>query len=245
MRTISLTDLPGKRKELEEKGFAIFPPLYTNEEIKKILALVADADPARPSFRRSAGLFAIRQLVKEIPRIWEYIYRPGFASLVNGLFGEGYFLVKSIYFVKPADSNWFVPFHQDLSIAVDRKEQLEGYGPWTSRESGIAVQPPASLLEDNFTVRIHLDETDESNGALRVVPGSHRKGVYRPETVDWESESEALCPVEAGGLMIMRPLLLHASGRNRSNKKRRVIHLECSRQALPAPLQWAEAAPRL
>jgi ectoine hydroxylase-related dioxygenase (phytanoyl-CoA dioxygenase family) len=73
-----------------------------------------------------------------------------------------------------------------------------------------------------------------------VVPGSHRKGICRPETIDWTKEREAICPVPEGGIMLMHPLLLHASGRSTSHRKRRVIHLECSNQALPAPLYWSE-----
>ena len=38
------------------------------------------------------------------------------------------------------------------------------------------VQPPTAILEQMLTVRIHLDRTDESNGALKVIPGSHRQG---------------------------------------------------------------------
>jgi ectoine hydroxylase-related dioxygenase (phytanoyl-CoA dioxygenase family) len=42
------------------------------------------------------------------------------------------------------------------------------------------------------TVRIHLDDTDENNGALRVVPKSHLKGIYRPETIDWTIETKSV-----------------------------------------------------
>jgi hypothetical protein len=44
----------------------------------------------------------------------------------------------------------------------------------------------------------------------------------------------------AGGFMIMRPLLMHASYRTTSNKQRRVIHIEFSRQELPSEINWAE-----
>jgi ectoine hydroxylase-related dioxygenase (phytanoyl-CoA dioxygenase family) len=97
------------------------------------------------------------------------------------------------------------------------------------------------MLENNFTIRIHLDDTDENNGALRVIPGSHRKGIYRAETIDWSIESEVVCNVLKGGIMIMRPLILHASSRTKNNHKRRVAHIEFSNQQLPSPLLWSEA----
>ncbi|HYO22680.1 MAG TPA: phytanoyl-CoA dioxygenase family protein, partial [Flavisolibacter sp.] len=91
-----------------------------------------------------------------------------------------------------------------------------------------------------FTIRIHLDDTDDNNVALRVVPKSHLKGIYRPETIDWNNETEEICNVRKGGIMIMRPLLLHASSRTTNNQKRRVIHIEFSSSNLPAPLVWSE-----
>ncbi|HEY0029114.1 MAG TPA: hypothetical protein VGC65_00035 [Bacteroidia bacterium] len=43
-----------------------------------------------------------------------------------------------------------------------------------------------------------------------------------------------------GGLMIMKPLLLHSSGQSSSNKRRRVIHIEFANKELPFDLQWSE-----
>jgi ectoine hydroxylase-related dioxygenase (phytanoyl-CoA dioxygenase family) len=102
------------------------------------------------------------------------------------------------------------------------------------------VQPPLDTLKQIVTIRIHLDDTDETNGALRVVPGSHQKGIYRPENIDWTHEQEHSCSVPKGGIMIMRPLLLHASSRSTTDRKRRVIHIELSKQELPPPLLWSE-----
>ncbi|HSC40278.1 MAG TPA: phytanoyl-CoA dioxygenase family protein, partial [Chitinophagaceae bacterium] len=137
-------------------------------------------------------------------------------------------------------SNWFVSYHQDLTISVDRKTEADGFGLWTIKQGWFAVQPPMPILESNYTIRIHLDDTDEANGALKVIPGSHRKGVYRPETIGRVIETEAVCRVKRGGVMIMKPLLLHSSGRTTNDNRRRVVHIEFSRHALPDGLQWAE-----
>jgi ectoine hydroxylase-related dioxygenase (phytanoyl-CoA dioxygenase family) len=149
-------------------------------------------------------------------------------------------VVKSIYFDKPEKSNWFVAWHQDLTISVNKKAELPGYGPWTIKPDQFAVQPPVAILEDNFTIRIHLDDTDNNNGALKVLPGSHLKKIYRVEDIDWAREKEAICSVNAGGIMIMRPLLMHASSRTTNDKKRRVIHIEFSRAILPEEISWSE-----
>ncbi|WP_460562322.1 phytanoyl-CoA dioxygenase family protein [Ferruginibacter profundus] len=168
------------------------------------------------------------------------VFTKKLTDLIAEYFGSDFFVVKSIYFDKPAASNWFVSYHQDLTISVDAKPAVDGFGPWTVKQDQFAVQPPVKILEDNFTIRIHLDDTNENNGALKVIPQSHRKGICRPETIDWKTEKENICKVKRGGIMIMKPLLLHSSGRTINNKKRRVIHIECSNSKLPAGLNWSE-----
>jgi ectoine hydroxylase-related dioxygenase (phytanoyl-CoA dioxygenase family) len=108
------------------------------------------------------------------------------------------------------------------------------------KQNQYAVQPPPEILQNNFTIRIHLDDTDEKNGALRVIPGSHGNDICRPKAVDLLQEKEISVVVPKGGIMLMRPLLFHASGRTTNNKRRRVIHIEFSNSQLPPPLQWSE-----
>jgi hypothetical protein len=229
-----------RKGDLSSYGFAIINNVYTAEEIDAILYIISQVDTSKPAFRKSGDLFAIRQFLKEVPVAYDLIFNDRLVSIIETNFGHDYFVVKSIYFDKPEGSNWFVSYHQDLTISVDKKLDVEGYGPWTVKQAQFAVQPPVQILESNFTIRIHLDDTDENNGALRVIPGSHLKGIYRPETIDWEKETERVCNVEKGGVMLMKPLLLHASSRTTNNRKRRVIHLEFSNHSLAEPLQWAE-----
>ena len=127
-----------------------------------------------------------------------------------------------------------------MTISVDKKVEILGFSSWTVKQDQFAVQPPVEILKDNFTIRIHLDDTDGNNGALRIIPGSHLKGVHRAENIDWSLETEEICNVKSGGIMIMRPLLMHASDRSTSNKARRVMHIEFSRVKLPKGLNWAE-----
>ena len=235
-----MDNLTNHRQEISEKGYAIVEDLFNDSEIENIASIINGTDTSNPTFRKSIDLFAIRQFLKEVPGIAPMIFTDKFNSIINELFGQDYFVVKSIYFDKPGESNWFVAYHQDLTISVDTKIEITGYSGWTVRQNQYAVQPPIDILEDNFTVRIHLDDTNECNGALKVVRGSHLKGIYRPENIDWSIETEDICSVNHGGVMIMRPLLLHASERTTNNEKRRVIHIEYSRTKLPDEINWSE-----
>lgn len=235
-----MDNLTTHHQHILNKGFTIAEGIYTHDEVKSIITAIEQADPSNPAFRKTDDLFAIRQFLKEVPQVLPLLFNGHLKTMISNLFGDGYFAVKSIYFDKPELSNWFVAWHQDLTIVVDKRVEVAGYGPWTVKQNQFGVQPPLDVLQDNFTIRIHLDDADEYNGALKVVPGSHLKGIYRPDTINWQEETETVCPVKAGGIMIMRPLLLHASNRTTNHKKRRVVHIEFSRTELPEEIEWAE-----
>lgn len=228
------------KEEIKEEGFAVIENVFSDIEIEKIISLISNSDSTNDTFRKTNDLFAIRQFFKEIPITFDKIFNEKLKNIISELFGNDFFVVKSIYFDKPENSNWFVSYHQDLTISVDKKLNLANFGPWTTKQNQFAVQPPLDILQNNFTIRIHLDNTDKDNGALKVVPKSHKKGIYRPETIDWNIETEIICNVGKGGIMIMKPLLLHSSGRTTNNNKRRVLHIEFSKSLLPENLNWAE-----
>lgn len=232
--------LKNHKTEIDKLGFTIIENIYSNEEVEKIIETINQADTSKDTFRKSSDLFAIRQFLKEIPETKNLIFNDKLNHIIQELFGQNYFVIKSIYFDKPETSNWYVSYHQDLTISVDKKIELENFGFWTTKQNQFAVQPPIEILENIFTIRIHLDQTDENNGALRVIEKSHQKKIYRPETIDWTIEKETTCNVKKGGIMIMKPLTLHSSGRTTNNKKRRVIHIEFSDIDLPSELNWAE-----
>jgi ectoine hydroxylase-related dioxygenase (phytanoyl-CoA dioxygenase family) len=228
------------REKIQETGFAIIDNVFSDTEIENIISTISNADTSKETFRKTNDLFAIRQFFKEIPSAIDKVFNDKLKNIISEIFGKNFFVVKSIYFDKPENSNWFVSYHQDLTISVDKKLELENFGPWTTKQNQFAVQPPLEILQDNFTIRIHLDKTNAENGALKIIPKSHLKGVYRPETIDWNIEKEIICNVEKGGIMIMKPLLLHSSGRTTNNNKRRVLHIEFSKSLLPKNLNWAE-----
>lgn len=232
--------LDNHKKLVLKNGFTVIDSMFTDDEIKKIIEVIQNADTSAENFRKSDDLFAVRQFLKEVPEIKSLVSNDNVKAIIRELFGEKYFVVKSIYFDKPETSNWYVAYHQDLTISVDKKLEMQGFGPWTTKKNQFAVQPPLPVLENIYTIRIHLDDTDENNGALKVVPGSHTKGIYRPETIDWNVETEEICKVEKGGIMIMKPLTLHGSNRTTDGRRRRVIHIEFSDMELPEELNWSE-----
>lgn len=226
--------------ELEENGFSILSNLYSDNEVSQMLACIENSEQDRNSFMKTKDLFAIRQLIKNVPELSDLLFNKKLTELLTELSESKYFLTKAIYFDKPIESNWFVAYHQDLSISVDKKSILEDYSNWTFKKGQYGVQPPIQILEDTITIRVHLDKTDKNNGALKVIPKSHLNGIVRTDSKSWNIENEFTCEVEKGGGMLMKPLTLHASNRTTNGKKRRVIHLEFNKHNLTEPLAWLE-----
>ncbi len=187
--------------EINSEGFAIIDNVYDENEIKKLISIienVTENKTDKTTFRKSEDLFAIRQFHKEIPQALDSIFNQNLKDIIKSNFGENYFITKSIYFDKPEKSNWFVAYHQDLTISVDKKIDVESFENWTTKQDQFAVQPPKDILEKNFTIRIHIDKTTKDNGALKVINNSHSKGIYRVENMDFKNEKETICEVEKG-----------------------------------------------
>ncbi|MGI4761329.1 MAG: phytanoyl-CoA dioxygenase family protein [Janthinobacterium lividum] len=231
---------PPLAEQLRAAGHATLAALYTPAEVTALLACVESAPAASPNFRRSHDVFAIRNLLGEIPALGPLLATPALRNVLGELFPAGCHLTKAIYFDKPAGSNWLVAWHQDLMINVAERAEAPGFGPWTAKAGWVAVQPPVAVLENTVTIRVHLDDCDATNGALKVVPGSHRGGVVPAETITGHTAGATVCAVPAGGAMLMKPLLLHASNRSTGARPRRVMHLEFSAEELPAGLAWRE-----
>ena len=148
--------------------------------------------------------------------------------------------VRASWFNKSVETNWLVAWHQDLAIAVRERVDVPGFGAWSVKEGVPHVQPPAEVLQRMLSVRIHLDDADGENGALRVIAGTHRLGRLSAEQIAAlrAEREETLCVAAAGNALLMRPLLLHASGRSTRDRPRRVLHLEYAGRDLPGGLTW-------
>lgn len=156
------------------------------------------------------------------------------------LLPKGHAAVQCTYFEKSSERNWLVPLHQDLSIPVAERIDGSGWSGWSQKEGTVFVQPPVAVLEQLVAVRLHLDPCTVSDGPLRVVPGSHTRGVLAPDAAAAvrDAQGETLCEAEVGSALVMRPLLLHASSKSMGSGRRRVLHFLYGPCLLPHGLRW-------
>ena len=177
-----------------------------------------------------------------VPLTRELAISESLRSIVEPFLGSSARVVRTIYFDKHKDANWKVAWHQDLTIAVREKVNVEGFRAWSMKAGITHVQPPVSLLEHMLTIRVHLDDTGDANGALRVLPGTHRFGRLEPDQIQhWKQHQQlVVCSVKRGGVVAMRPLLLHSSLPALNPTHRRVLHFEYTSSDLPSGLEWFE-----
>ncbi|WP_276346254.1 phytanoyl-CoA dioxygenase family protein [Daejeonella sp. JGW-45] len=167
-------------------------------------------------------------LLKHSKAVHETANNPELNGIITNICDRKMFPVKAFVLDKALDNNWAIPWHQDLKIAVEQQVAAEGYTNW-SVEAGIThVHPPVHVMERLITIRIHLDSASEKNGAIHVVPGSHKKGVIDNDDIQRIAKGSGcrLCTVDSGGIMIMKPLLLHDSPPSHSSARRRILQIE-------------------
>jgi hypothetical protein len=224
---------------IEQDGFAMVPAGIPATDLDDLTLAIeqlgADVDlGVRGGVRDAFRLVpAVKALAVSAP-MW---------ALASDALGPRCAAVRAIIFDKTPDANWKVSWHQDLTIAVRHHADVPGFGPWSTKAGIVHVQPPVAVLEQMITLRLHLDPCGPGNGPVRVLPGSHRVGRLSGVDIDaWRAQRKAHdCVAERGELLVMRPLLLHASSPAASAQHRRVVHIEYAGMDLPDGLQWHEA----
>lgn len=215
-----MIDLNSFRTSVLERGFAIAPDVITAGEADEILSKLSDA-------RLNRSRAGARHILKQ-PCVIQVAEDPRVLALAKSVLGASAFPFRATLFDKSPESNWLVVWHQDTALPLREKRETPDWGPWSVKEGVIYAHAPASALEKVLALRIHLDDSSETNGPLRVIPATHDRGVLTDaELQSLESKLTAFtCTANKGGVIAMRPLIAHASSKSQSELPRRVLHIE-------------------
>ena len=226
----------GARDLWIEEGILRIPKAYGRPRLAALRAALADAAGPGASATRAGN----RGLLERSRPVQDLAVSDPALTLARALVGRAARPVKATLFDKRAGANWTLPWHQDLTVALRAAAEVPGFSRWSLKTGVAHAEAPLGLLTRMVALRLHLDDCDAANGALLVVPGSHRRGkLAAAARRDLPGElGVRLCEAEAGDLLAMHPLLLHRSAPAEDPRHRRVIHLEYAAAPLPAGLAW-------
>jgi len=144
---------------------------------------------------------------------------------------------RATLFDKSRDANWSVVWHQDTALPLRTRFDVPGWGPWSSKAGVLYARAPREALDRVVALRVHLDDSQATNGPLRVVPETHTRGVLSDDAVEQIARSESIvdCIAARGDILVMRPLLIHSSPRIEIAAPRRVLHIEYADSLVLSP----------
>lgn len=230
----------------DQTGFTTLENVFSVDEAAAIIADIEQGLTHSPNAARSSrgAVYAARNVLEFWPPAKTIWRKPLLTSFLSEVLGDTFGLVRGLYFDKPPERTWSLPWHQDLTVAVKEHVPAAGFFKPTTKEGVRHYEAPTELLERMATLRIHLDAVGDDNGPLEVVECSHRFG----KQINLQAGPVRAIHAEAGECLIMRPLLVHASGPSSSDtsRHRRILHLEFAAEPVPAPdLEWHTFVPFL
>jgi ectoine hydroxylase-related dioxygenase (phytanoyl-CoA dioxygenase family) len=162
------------------------------------------------------------------PVVQQVARDPRLVALASRFLGPSAISFRATLFDKSPDKNWLVVWHQDTALPVRERRDIPGWGPWSVKAGITYAHAPAAALSRVIALRLHIDDSVPDNGPLRVLPGTHTRGVMSDgEVAQLARDVHAVdCVCPAGGVVAMRPLLVHASSKAETDLRRRVLHIE-------------------
>lgn len=240
-------------QDLERLGHCLLPSVLDEQSLTvcrdSIQRILDDGEEGVLSSRQLG--YGIRNLLDLWPDVVQLTQHASIQELIKSVLGEQAGAVRCLFFDKPPGRSWTLPWHRDLTIAVEEPNSDLGQFRNVTKKAGIYhVNAPASFLKNMLTLRFALDPMTEENGPLIVQSGAHwpvdegrEDGDRGSEEGDSQTEGKPYTTIlgQAGDVFVMRPLLPHSSLKSVEGTplRRRIIHLELSNvRQLPAGLEW-------
>jgi ectoine hydroxylase-related dioxygenase (phytanoyl-CoA dioxygenase family) len=201
-------------------GFAIIPGALSQRDVADLLTALEKSELPRS---RAGMRHAMRN-----PSVAAIARDSRLLAMAQYVLGSHAIPFRATLFDKSPASNWLVVWHQDTALPLRERREILGWGPWSIKDGVDYAHAPASALEKVLALRLHLDDSISENGPLRVLPGTHTLGVLSDDALhELSTQIPAIdCLVPRGGILAMRPLVVHASSKSQSDAPRRVLHIE-------------------
>ncbi len=208
------------REMIENNGFAIIPDVLNPQEALSLLQKLGAASirHTKAGARHLMSSDSVAGLAND----------SRFLGLAREILGTDVIPFRATLFDKSPDANWLVVWHQDTALPLRERREVYGWGPWSIKDGIHYAHAPTHALNQVLALRVHLDDSTKRNGPLRVLPGTHKLGVLTDDEVSRfaAERSPVDCLVPQGGVLAMRPLIIHSSSKSEAENPRRVLHIE-------------------
>jgi ectoine hydroxylase-related dioxygenase (phytanoyl-CoA dioxygenase family) len=204
---------------IERDGYAVRECVFAATECETLLTgLARNIDLNRAGVRNLMSSDIVANVAND----------PRLLRLTQDLTGTQLIPFKAILFNKTGKANWLVAWHQDTALPIAQDVMANGWGPSSTKDGVIFSHAPTDVLNQILALRVHLDPSTSANGPLRVITGSHRDRIADDDTFRQAvaNGEQVELTVDRGGVIAMRPLLVHASSKCVSDEPRRVLHIE-------------------
>jgi ectoine hydroxylase-related dioxygenase (phytanoyl-CoA dioxygenase family) len=202
-----------------EQGYVLVPAVFDADEVQamrdaigRILDGVSGTEHDRDhtwkgshvaeAERKKLQLKGFHDLPYHDAVFTRMVAHPRLVGMLTSLIGPNVQLHHTKMLVKPPEQGAPFPMHQDYPYFPHERHTV-------------------------LAASVHLDDTDEENGCLHVIPGSHRWGPLEAEgeskSLDYGLESGVPCPAAAGDVLFFNYLTVHGSGVNGSSRTRRNV----------------------
>jgi ectoine hydroxylase-related dioxygenase (phytanoyl-CoA dioxygenase family) len=200
------------------EGFETIADVLTQAECERLIVELKGAARSRAGARHLMSNAAVGAIAQDQRLV----------SIARAALGTRAVPFRATLFEKTGAKNWLIAWHQDTALPLRVRFNAPGWGPWSEKHGILYAHAPGWALDRVVALRVHLDESTAENGPLRVVPKLHRAGVLSDkEVLDVAGRQDSVeCPVPLGGVLAMKPLLIHSSSKCSSNEPRRVLHIE-------------------
>jgi ectoine hydroxylase-related dioxygenase (phytanoyl-CoA dioxygenase family) len=200
------------KQELVEQGYVVFPGFLTqaqveafNTRIEELFGL--EGDSAGAEFKSEPGARRLANMVDKGELFEQVIQTPEVLEAVGIVLGPDFKLSSlNIRSANPHNGS-AQPLHVDSGALPDEMGNSVCNSVWM------------------------LDDFSENNGALRIVPGSHRWG-RKPEPGE-KPDTELLVTGKAGTVVVMNAHMWHGGTENFTDHQRRAMHVYYTRSDKP------------
>ena len=212
-----------------DRGHFIFDRVFTRTEMVRVLEALSGAslDRTRAGARHLLTVPVVRDLSAD----------PRMVQVASRFVGPTAVPFRATLFDKSPGANWLVVWHQDTALPLLERIEGDEWGPWSTKAGVLHAHAPAWALEQVVALRVSLDDSFETNGPLRILPNTHRGGVFSDVQIERMARETTPvdCVAESGGVIAMRPLTIHASSKSITDRPRRILHIEYAAAVRLAP----------